>query len=243
MLKLLPSCMMMIDQLLAFNSSLYRLMEENVAFAKSVPTGAMILDAGAGDCTYRHLFGHAKYESADIQTGNSPHGPKHTYACDLKNIPVEDGRFEYVLFNQVMMYMEPIPVLKELNRVLKLGGKVMYTGPLFYEDLGEPDMFRFTQYALREFFSTAGFEIERLDWLEGYFGTVGYQLRCMSEYLPWKPGAFPNRFWGFLLMPCLLLLKLGCAAGSVFFHRLETLMKFKAAGHPKNYLVVARKIR
>ena len=232
-----------IDQLLAFNSSLYRLMEENTAFAKSVPPGAMILDAGAGDCTYRPLFAHANYESADIQGGSSPHGPKHTYTCDLKNLPVEDGRFDYVLLNQVMMYTEPLPLLEELNRVLKLGGKVMYTGPLFYEDLGEPDMFRFTQYALRQFFRTTGFEIERIDWLEGYFGTVGYQLRCMSEYLPWKPGAFPNRFWGFLLMPCLLLLKLGCAAGSVFFHRLETLMKFKAAGHPKNYLVVARKIR
>jgi SAM-dependent methyltransferase len=229
---------MPINQLLAFNSSLYRLMEENTAFAKSVPAGGMVLDAGAGDCTYRHLFAHAKYESADIQSGNS----KHTYTCDLKNLPVEDGRFEYVLFNQVMMYIEPVPILKELNRVLKPGGKVMYTGPLFYEDLGEHDMFRFTQYGLRQFFTAAGFEIERFDWLEGYFGTVGYQLSCMSRYLPWKPDSFGNAFLGLLLMPGVILLKLGCSAASVLFHRLETRVKFKAAGHPKNYVVIARKL-
>jgi len=227
----------------AFNSSLYRLMKENSAFAKSVPDGAMVLDAGVGDCTYRNLFAHARYESADIQTGSSVHGPKHTYNCDLKNIPVEDGRFEYVLFNQVMMYMEPIPVLKELNRVLKLGGRVLYTGPLFYEDLGENDMYRFTPFALRQFFTTVGFEIEHLDWLEGYFGTVGYQLNCMARYLPWNPASFDNKFLGVCLMPLMALLKLASAAGSVFFHKLETLMKFKAAGYPKNYVVVAKKIR
>jgi hypothetical protein len=42
--------MSLIDQMLAFNSSRYRLLEENSAFAKSVPAGAMVLDAGAGEC-------------------------------------------------------------------------------------------------------------------------------------------------------------------------------------------------
>ena len=235
--------MSLIDQMLAFNSSRYRLLEENSAFAKSVPAGAMVLDAGAGECPYWHLFAHAKYESADLQAGGSMHGKQHTYACDLNNIPVEDGRFEYVLFNQVMLYMEPAPVLKELNRVLKLNGKVLYTGPLFYEDLGQYDMFRFTEYGLRQFFAAAGFEVERLDWLEGYFGTVGYQLNCMSRYLPWKPEAFGNPLGGLILMPAMLLLKMASAVGSLLFHKLETHCKFKASGYPKNYVVVARKIR
>jgi len=89
------------DRLLAFNSSHYRLLEENSAFAKSLPNGAMVLDAGAGECPYWNLFTHAKYESADIQAGGSMHGKQHTYACDLNNLPVEDGRFEAVIFNQV----------------------------------------------------------------------------------------------------------------------------------------------
>ncbi len=231
------------DRLLAFNSSHYRLLEENSAFAKSLPNGAMVLDAGAGECPYWNLFTHAKYESADIQAGGSMHGKQHTYACDLNNLPVEDGRFEAVIFNQVMMYMEPMPVLKELNRVMKTGGRVLYTGPLFYEDLGENDMFRFTPFALRKFFAAAGFEIERLDWLEGYFGTVGYQFNCMARYLPWKPEAFGNPLGGLILMPAMLLLKLASAVGSLLFHKLETHCKFKASGYPKNYVVVARKIR
>lgn len=231
------------DRILTFNSSRVRLLEENSAFAKCVPSGAMVLDAGAGECPYWHLFAHAKYESADIQAGGSMHGKKHTYDCDLNNIPVEDGRFEFVLFNQVMLYMEPVPVLKELNRVLKLNGKVLYTGPLFYEDLGQYDMFRFTQYGLRQFFASAGFELERLDWLEGYFGTVGYQLNCMARYLPWNPDVFGSQFLGLFLMPLMLVLKLASAAGSVFFHKLEICLKYKGAGYPKNYVVVARKVR
>jgi len=139
--------------------------------------------------------------------------------------------------------MEPMPVLKELNRVMKTGGRVLYTGPLFYEDLGENDMFRFTPFALRKFFAAAGFEIERLDWLEGYFGTVGYQFNCMARYLPWKPEAFGNPLGGLILMPAMLLLKLASAVGSLLFHKLETHCKFKASGYPKNYVVVARKIR
>jgi SAM-dependent methyltransferase len=225
-----------------FNSSAYRLKKENAAFAASVPHRALVLDAGSGEAPYRALFSHAKYESADFEKVNKSYAGS-TYVCDLQSIPVENGRFDYVIFNQVMEHLpEPARVLKELCRVLKCGGKIIYTGPLFYEEHEQPyDFYRYTQFGLRHLFHSSGFRIERLDWLEGYLGTVGYELNCMSQYLPWRPGDLRIGLLGYALVPIFLLLKVFFATCSVFFHRLEIRTKFTRRGFPKNYVVIASK--
>lgn len=233
-----------LHKLLAFNSSRYRLQQANAAFAALVPNGALVLDAGSGDAPYKSLFQHAQYESADFERVNKTYAPS-TYVCDLKSIPVEDCHFDFIIFNQVMEHLsEPQLVLAELYRVLKIGGKIIYTGPLFYEEHEQPyDFYRYTQFGLRHLFNSAGFVIERLDWLEGYFGTVGYQLNCMSRYLPWRPSHSHYGFIGYGLAPIMVLLKIGFAACSILFHRLETRIKFQVRGYPKNYLVIASKAR
>jgi SAM-dependent methyltransferase len=229
---------------LAFNSSRYRLWQENAAFAALVPNGALVLDAGSGDAPYKRLFQHAQYESADFEKVNKTYAPT-TYVCDLKSIPVEDGRFDFIIFNQVMEHVpDPQIVLAEFYRILKGGGKIMYTGPLFYEEHEQPyDFYRYTQFGLRHLFNSTGFVIERLDWVEGYFGTVGYQLQCMAHYLPWRPSQLNYGLPGYGLVPIMALWKMGCAAGSIIFHRLETRIKFQARGYPKNYVVLASKAR
>ncbi|WP_322513018.1 class I SAM-dependent methyltransferase, partial [Chloroflexus sp.] len=117
----------MIKRLFKFNSSRYRLWQENAAFAAAIPQGALVLDAGAGEAPYQSLFRHTRYESADFQKVNKPYAPS-TYVCDLKSIPVEDNRFDFIVFNQVMEHLpEPKLVLNELYRVLKPGGKMIYT--------------------------------------------------------------------------------------------------------------------
>lgn len=119
-----------------FNSSRHRLWLENEAFASSVPAGSLVLDAGSGDAPYKPLFKHARYESADFEKVDKRYAPP-TYVCDLKSIPVEDCRFDFIIFNQVMEHLpEPRLVLAELFRVLKPDGRMIYTGPLFYEEHG-----------------------------------------------------------------------------------------------------------
>ncbi len=233
-----------LKKLLVFNSSRYRLWQEIATFAALVPNEALVLDAGSGNAPYKSLFQHAQYESADFEKVNKTYAP-HTYVCDLKSIPVEDCRFDFIIFTQVMEHLsEPQLVLAELYRVLKVGGKMIYTGPLFYEEHEQPyDFYRYTQFGLRHLFNSTGFVIERLDWLEGYFGTVGYQLNCMSRYLPWRPSHLHDGFIGYGLAPILALSKIGFAAGSILFHLLETRIKFQARGYPKNYLVIVSKTR
>lgn len=240
--KVRDTVMNYLQRLLTFNSSRYRLWQENAAFAALVPNGALVLDAGAGDAPFKDLFQHAQYESADFQKVNKTYASA-TYVCDLRSIPVENCRFDFIVFNQVMEHLpEPQVVLAELYRVLKVGGKMIYTGPLFYEEHEQPyDFYRYTQFGLRHLFSSAGFVVERLDWLEGYFGTVAYQLNCMARYLPCRPKNLNGRLIGYGLTPVLSLLKIGFGVCSILFHRLEVCVKVDARGYPKNYVVLASK--
>ena len=108
------------------NSSRIHLASYNREFASQVPAGALVLDAGAGRSPYKELFGHARYESADFEQVDKKYAPS-TYVCDLARIPVESGRFDFVVFNQVLEHLpEPKSVLVELNRVLKKGGKTVH---------------------------------------------------------------------------------------------------------------------
>jgi SAM-dependent methyltransferase len=228
---------------LAFNSSRFRLDQENRNFAEPIPAGSLVLDAGAGIQPYRYLLEHTQYESADFEAVDKAYA-KSTYVCDLKDIPVEDNRFDYILFNQVMEHLpEPAAVLKELNRVLKPGGKMIYTGPLFYEEHEQPyDFFRYTQFGLKELFTKTGFEIERLDWMEGYFGTIGYQLNTMTSYLPTNPKDLGNGLKGYFLSMIMFCLKIGSGILSIFFHKLEVRLKYTKKGYPKNYVAILTKV-
>jgi SAM-dependent methyltransferase len=210
-----------------------------------IPAGATILDAGAGSAPYYELFQHTQYESADFQKVSKPYGDT-TYVCDLRQIPVESARFDFVVFNQTMEHIpEPKLVLGELHRVMKPGATMIYTGPLFYEEHEQPyDFYRYTQFGLRYLFESVGFHIERLDWLEGYFGTVAYQLNCAGRYLPISPRDLSEGIIGYVLVPVLLGLRFLFLASSLLFHKMETMKKFTGSGYPKNYVaIVTRPIK
>lgn len=233
---------MSIQHIKKFNSSRTRLYRENEAFARTIPAGSMVLDAGAGSAPYKHLVSHANYESADFEMVDKAYA-KSTYVCDLRNIPVEEGRYDFVLFNQVMEHLpDPRSVLNELFRVMKPGGRLIYSGPLFYEEHEQPyDFFRYTSFGVNLLFKEAGFIIQRLDWLEGYFGTVAYQMNRMGQFLPARPSSIAGGLTGLILCPFMLLLKGQMLALSLVFHWLETRTKFTARGYPKNYVAVVVK--
>ncbi len=225
------------------NSSRVHLANYNREFAKLVPPGALVLDAGAGEGPYKELFAHARYESADFEQVDKKYA-RSTYVCDLARIPVENERFDYVVLNQVLEHLpEPKTVLRELNRVLKNGGMIICTTPLFYEEHEAPyDFYRYTQFAHQYLFKETGFQIDRLEWMEGYFGTVAYQLDTAARYLPLYPHQIGPGALGYALTPVVAVLKLIFALTAIVFYHVDIKSPVKVNGFPKNYVVFATKI-
>ena len=155
------------------------------AFAADTAAEELVLDAGAGHGPYRQLFAHARYESADFAQLGTDYVPLD-YVCDLTEIPVADSRFDAVFCNQVLEHLpDPLAALGELHRVLRPGARLLLTAPLFYQEHQVPyDFYRYTQFGLRHLVERAGFVVDELRWLEGYFGTLAYQFAQMHGCLP-----------------------------------------------------------
>jgi SAM-dependent methyltransferase len=224
------------------NTSRVRLRKVNGRFARATEPGMLVLDAGAGRGPYRTLFTHARYETADFAQLSTNYTDLD-YVCNLADIPVEDERFDRVLFNQVLEHIDdPSVVLAELHRVLKPGGKILCSCPLFFHEHQRPyDFFRYTKYGLRHLFEQAGFEVERIRWLEGYFGTVAYQFQQMKLHLPKNTRPFEPGWRIVYLGPLLWSTRLLASVLMIAYSRAELRWKYTDAGMPKNYVVLARK--
>lgn len=227
---------------LLLNASRVHLRRYNAEFASTIPSGSLVLDAGAGTAPYRDLFAHTRYETADFERVDKSYGTS-TYVCDLTSIPVEDGRFDFIVFNQVLEHLpEPLKALRELARVLKDGGRIICSAPLFYEEHEHPfDFYRYTQFAYRHLFPQVGLRIDRLEWLEGYLATVAYQLDSAQRYLPRRPREIAPGPLGFLCWPILLSCRIAFVFLAALFYRLDVRQKYVSWGFPKNYVVIATK--
>lgn len=224
------------------NSSRTWLFRENKKFATSLPAGSIVLDAGAGEQPYKALFSHCVYEACDFEKVDKSYA-KSTYVCDLATIPVEDCRFDAVLFNQVMEHLpKPMSVLVELRRILKPGGLMICSAPLFYEEHERPyDFYRYTQFAWKHLMGETGLEIIELRWMEGYFGTVAYQMETASKYLPVRPGKIAPGLPGIILSPIMAAIRVLFRILAALFYRLDERERYTERGFPKNYVVVVRK--
>lgn len=222
------------------NPSRVRLEEFVAEAAAAVPPGAAVLDAGAGDCRYQRFFTQRNYESADFCQVEKEYA-KVTYVCDLKQIPVGDASYDLVLCTQVLEHVnEPGGVLREFARVLKPGGQLWLTAPLFYEEHEVPyDFYRYTRYGLSHVVKEAGFDVKRVEWLEGYYGTLAYQMQLAARSLSVRR-ALGDRL-GLFESGGIAASRAAFKLLSRFFAKLELQHKYVDGGLCKNYSIVATK--
>jgi SAM-dependent methyltransferase len=162
----------------------------------------------------------------------------------LENVSAKTDSYDLILCSQTLEHVpEPKIVLNELHRILKPGGKLWLTAPLFYPEHEIPyDFYRYTRYGLAHLIEGAGFTIESLEWLEGYFGTFAYQLREAGKALPMRLKDYKLGLLGIPIVLLVGLLKIVLAFFSVLFAWLDIRTKYELRGHCKNYAVVAKKL-
>lgn len=210
---------------------------------RAVPEGAFVLDAGAGDAPYRDYFTHTHYESADFCEVDKPYYDDITYVCDLRTVPVEDCRYDLILLTQVLEHCsEPKDVLHEMYRLLKPGATLWLSAPLFYEEHEIPfDFFRYTQFGFRYLLEQTGFTICKIDWLEGYYGTLAYQLELAARSLQTKPGAYGGGFAGGFSAILSIFIRPLFKLLAHYYSFLDNRVYWTQTGMCKNYAIVAQK--
>jgi SAM-dependent methyltransferase len=198
--------------------------------------GALVLDAGAGECQYRSLFEGVRYVGVDFAKGDELWDYSRLSAfAELTGLPFPDDLFDAAICTQVLEHVpEPKAVLKEIARALKPGGVLILTAPGVAEEHQAPyDFYRFTSFGLRYLFGEAGLEIEELRRLGGMFWFLAIVVPRINNFL------FSGRR-RILLFPLYLLskLSLGVIAPLLFF-RWDRLDREKDL--TLNYGVIARK--
>jgi SAM-dependent methyltransferase len=194
--------------------------------AASLPDGARVLDAGAGEGRYRHLFSRQRYLAADLAVGD----PEWDYSgvdvlADLGRLPFGDGRFDHVLSTQTLEHLaEPAAFLAEAARVLRPGGRLFLTAPQSFRVHQEPhDYYRYTEYGLRHLLTRAGLAVERIEPQGGLFWHLADLLRPLHRRLF---GRERSLAWRIVSAPLALVSKLFLTrlVPLLFFHldRLDT---------------------
>ena len=176
--------------------------------ADSLPDGALVLDAGAGEGMYRGLFKRHRYVAADLAVGDADWDYSGLSAVtDLSRLPFSGDTFDAVLTTQTLEHLtEPAAFLRAAARVLKPGGRLFLTAPQCFRLHQEPhDYFRYTKYGLRHLVTKAGLTVESVEPQGGYFWFLADAIRPLHRRLFGKERPLA---WRILAAPLALVSKL-----------------------------------
>lgn len=160
------------------------------------PNG-IVLDAGAGECRYKVYFSGKLYIGLDFFKGDSNWDYSNLdVGGDITNLPFKTNTIDMILNNHVLEHIgEPGNAIKEFYRVLKPGGHLILTAPQgWYEHQIPHDYFRFTSYGLKRLFNEAGFKIEIVEPMGGYFKYLAHRLIYLPKVLFWQRGRVARIF-------------------------------------------------
>jgi len=154
----------------------------------------ILVDIGCGEKPYQALTQGLVSVHLGLDHPGSLHSKEHV---DIFGTAYEtglaDNSIDTVLCTVVMEHLErPQDALFEMHRILKPGGHVILSAPLFWHLHEEPrDFYRYTKYGLAHLFTTAGFEIVEIKPLAGFVVTLGQELVYFLNYFRRGPLRLP----------------------------------------------------
>lgn len=149
--------------------------------------GGVIIDLGGGENPSYSRFWDIKpkkFIRVDIDEKAKP-----DIIADLnKPLSFSDNFADVIfLFNVIYILENPSAVLKEINRILKPGGKLFLTSPFIFNEAKEPnDYRRFTSEGLEKLLNESGFGSILISPIGERFSAAAYLLSPFLFFWPVK---------------------------------------------------------
>ena len=158
-----------------------------------LPSGARLLDAGAGECPHKKYCEHLHYVSQDLAKydGKGEAGlhmgswdtSRIDIVSDITDIPAPDASFDAVLCAEVLEHItDPTLALAELARLLKPGGTLIVTAPFCSFTHFAPYHYAtgFSRYFYEHHLRRIGFDIVELVENGSFFEFTAMQVRMVE---------------------------------------------------------------
>jgi SAM-dependent methyltransferase len=137
------------------------------------------LDIGCGEQPMRPVFAGrlSSIVGLDHPRTLHPEDQVQVFGTAL-SLPFREESFDTAFCFQVLEHVpEPLELLREARRVLRVGGTLILTAPHIWNVHEIPhDYFRYTQFGLEHLFRKAGLKVIEVRPMAGYFVTAGTRL-------------------------------------------------------------------
>jgi SAM-dependent methyltransferase len=193
-----------------------------------------LLDDGCGNKPYEEWYKQVTTEQTGCDVIQSD-AHKVDVVCPATALSFPDNSFDTVLCTQVLEHVyDHHAVIREANRVLQPGGKLILTVPFCWELHEEPyDFFRVSKHGLKELFEENNFEVLTIKANGGKWAAT-FQMFVTTIYSTFKYKTVRAKLLKILFVELrltVLLNKLGIWIDKRYFDDVWTL----------NYIIVGEK--